>query len=57
MRETFDRGSAVSSADLLENLEELHAAIEVAILARRLLQNLISRGLAFLVQNSYQRAW
>ena len=37
MRETFDRGIAVSSADLLENLKELHAATEVAILARRLL--------------------
>ena len=37
VRETFDRGIAVSSADLLENLGELHAAIEVAILARRLM--------------------
>ena len=37
MRETFDRGIAVSSADLLESLKELHAAIEVATLARSLL--------------------
>ena len=37
VRETFDRGIAVSSADLLESLKELHAAIEVATLARSLL--------------------
>ena len=37
MRETFDRGAAVTSADPLESLKELHAAIEVATLARGLL--------------------
>ena len=36
-RETSDRGIAVSSAGQLESLVGLHAAIEVAILAQRLL--------------------
>lgn len=37
-REMFDRGIAVSSAGPLESLVGPHAAIEVAILARRLQQ-------------------
>lgn len=44
-REMFDRGIAVSSAGPLESLVGPHAAIEVAILARRLLENPMSSSL------------
>ena len=57
VRETFDRGIAVLSADLLESSKELHAAIEVATLAQSLILTLISRALAFRVENAYQWAW
>lgn len=38
-REMSDRGTAVSSAGLLESLEGLHAASEVAIVARKFLNS------------------